>query len=112
LKEIPIEIPAGYRDYRTFGGQCHEAGYDAYMTGYSFVRMLGFLHLISKSKTPFSLSLPISNPFRNRIAANRSYDIQHVSLDKIDKTPKRDHCFHITFPARWRQTDIYGKKFD
>ena len=101
FKEISIEIPPGFRDYRTFGGQCHEAGFDAFMTGVAFVRMFGYLHTISKSKTQFSLSLPITAPFRNRIAANRWYDINHVSLDRTDKTPKRDHRFQVSFPAKW-----------
>jgi len=108
FKEISIEIPPGFRDYRTFGGQCHEAGFDAFMTGVAFVRMFGYLHTISKSKTQFSLSLPITAPFRNRIAANRWYDINHVSLDRTDKTPKRDHCFQVSFPAKWKQSDIYA----
>ena len=50
LRDIPINIPAGYRDYRTFGGQCHEAGFDAFMTGVSFIRMFGFVGKIAKSK--------------------------------------------------------------
>ena len=50
LRDIPINIPAGYRDYRTFGGQCHEAGFDAFMTGVSFIRMFGFIGKMAKSK--------------------------------------------------------------
>ena len=50
LKDIQIDIPANFRDYRTFGGQCHEAGFDAFMTGVSFVRMFGLLGTIAKSK--------------------------------------------------------------
>ena len=52
LRDIPINIPAGYRDYRTFGGQCHEAGFDAFMTGVSFIRMFGFIGKMAKSKEP------------------------------------------------------------
>ena len=111
MKEIPIEIKEGFRDYRTFGGQCHEAGFDAFMTGCAFVKMFNFLHVVSKSKQPLSLDLPIAAPFRNRISNNSSYDIIHVSLDRRDKTPKRENCFHIKFPEEWRQSDIYCKYF-
>jgi len=106
LRDIPINIPAGYRDYRTFGGQCHEAGFDAFMTGVSFIRMFGFVGKIAKSKDIFSLEMPIAAPFMNRIATNRFYDIHYISLHRNDKTPNREHCYHVSFPDYWRKQDI------
>ena len=60
------------------------------------------------SKEIFSIKMPIAGPFMNRIATNRFYDIHYFSLHRVDKTPNRDHCFHITFPDYWRQQDIIG----
>ena len=134
LRDIPINIPAGYRDYRTFGGQCHEAGFDAFMTGVSFIRMFGFIGKMAKSKEPclvfykrsislnrvrlvwsnlskeiFSIEMPIAAPFMNRIATNRFYDIHYISLHRNDKTPNREHCYHVSFPDYWRKQDIISK---
>lgn len=106
LRDVPIEIPPGYRDYRTFGGQCHEAGFDAFMTGVSFIRMFSFLAKMAKSQEIFSIKMPIAVPFMNRLATIRFYDINYISLHRTDKTPNRDHCFHVTFPDFWRQQDI------
>lgn len=110
LRSINVSIPAGYRDYRTFGGQCHEAGYDAFMTGISFIRMFGYLNNLTKTKEIFNIDLPIAGPFLNRISTNRFYDIHHITMSKpADKLPNRNHCFHVQCPEDWVTNDIYGK---
>ena len=48
LNAAQIHIADGYRDYKAFGGQVHEAGYDAWMTGVAFIHMMGYLNLVSK----------------------------------------------------------------
>jgi len=48
LNAANIHIADGYRDYKAFGGQVHEAGYDAWMTGVAFIHMMGYLNLVSK----------------------------------------------------------------
>jgi len=108
LREVKVSIPGQYRDYRSFGGQCHEAGYDAFMTGIAFIRMFNHLNNITKTKDIFCIDLPIAKPFLNKIAANGFYDIHHLALDKSQKVPKRDHCFHVKMPEHWRIGDVQG----
>ena len=53
--------------------------------------------------------MPIAAPFMNRIATNRFYDIHYISLHRNDKTPNREHCYHVSFPDYWRKQDIISK---
>jgi len=108
LNAANIHIADGYRDYKAFGGQVHEAGYDAWMTGVAFIHMMGYLNLVSKTKTEAKLTQSaVSKIFKNRYSISGMYDIHHISLDRSDNVPKRNHCFHLSFPATWRQHDIY-----
>ena len=77
LRDIPINIPAGYRDYRTFGGQCHEAGFDAFMTGVSFIRMFGFIGKMAKSKE------------KSLIVYKCKVTVQKLHVRYLDQTHKR-----------------------
>ena len=45
----------------------------------------------------------------NRIATNRFYDIHYISLHRNDKTPNREHCYHVLFPDYWRKQDIISE---
>ena len=106
---MKVTIPGQYRDYRSFGGQCHEAGYDAFMTGIAFIRMFNHLNNLTKTKDIFHIDLPIAKPFMNKIATNGFYDIHHLALDKSQKVPKREHCFHVKMPEHWRISDVQSE---
>ena len=60
-------------------------------------------------KEIFSIEMPIAAPFMNRIATNRFYDIHYISLHRNDKTPNREHCYHVLFPDYWRKQDIISE---
>ena len=47
-------------------------------------------------------------PYLNKVNMMRSSpDLPYMTLDGPDLEPPRDHVFHLTFPADWRQPEIF-----
>lgn len=93
----------------------HSAGYDAYITGLIFTKMLGFV-LKSPKETPLDLSSPEALQVLNKLHLMRS-DIPFLHMDGNDgagsysysclDVPNREHVFRITnFPATWKTSHI------
>ncbi|KAJ8936371.1 hypothetical protein NQ314_012390 [Rhamnusium bicolor] len=80
-----IKIEDGGQGYSISDDKEHEAGYDAYITGLSFLSMWKFLGKI------FLMVLT---------------DNQYINLAGEDLTPSRDHVFYLTFPKEWRMNNI------
>nr|XP_039248663.1 poly(A)-specific ribonuclease PARN-like [Styela clava] len=87
----------------------HEAAYDAYITGVSFLSMLNFLSSFRKQGKSQALANPSSDvisPYMNKVFLMRSPDIPYLNLAGNDLTPSRAHVFHVQFPPTWRANDV------
>ncbi len=89
--------------------ESHQAGYDAYMTGYAFLRML---YQLPSHSLPLSSPLSSSSsllPFMDKLYMMRS-DLSY-SLAGPDQLPKRDNVVRCSFPAHITTNDIH-QQFD
>lgn len=98
----------------------HQAGYDAYMSGYCFIALCeGYIreskrHKYNKKDEASSLQ-PISiakqcqvvEEFANKIHLSYSYDFKYFNLSGDDEEPDRNHVFYIEFPSTWVLDDIF-----
>ncbi|KAJ3081397.1 hypothetical protein HK102_002366 [Quaeritorhiza haematococci] len=111
----------------------HEAGYDAYVTGFGFLRMLDYI--ATRRRQSASIRARLENPsdsaptgfgteyyvdgvrrirldsdmvreFRGKLFLMRS-DLGHLYLEGEDATPDRSNIFHVSeFPATTSTFDI------
>lgn len=85
----------------------HEAAYDAYITGLSFISMANYLGSFQEPpKVNVSPDSFLVAPFLNKIFVMRMEDIPYLNLAGPDLSPSRDHVFYLTFPSDWKQGDI------
>ncbi|KAK9309234.1 hypothetical protein QLX08_000987 [Tetragonisca angustula] len=106
FKITEVESVEG-RSYSTLADKCHEAGYDAYITGICFIALSNYLGSLQNPEVPIVLSdSPLLNPFLNRLLIARLKDIPYINLVGEDPNPNRDHIFHMTFPKEWKFNDI------
>lgn len=81
----------------------HEAGYDAYITGFSLLRMMAFS---SKVKTVDLNDLCWVNSCQNRIYTMISIGA-FIHLDGPDDSPDSSNILRVSnFPSKWRSRDI------
>nr|XP_033321022.1 poly(A)-specific ribonuclease PARN-like isoform X2 [Megalopta genalis] len=111
VSKAPFEIPEiesiEGRSYSTSVEKCHEAGYDAYITGVCFIALCNYLGRLQKPEVPIVLAdSPLLNPFLNKLLIARLKDYPYISLVDKDPNPSRDHVFHLTFPKEWKINDI------
>ena len=112
VSKKPFQKPAvlfdeGCSCYSESSEKAHEAGYDAYITGLSFLSMANYLG--SFQDPPKVNILPDSSlvlPFLNKIFVMRMEDVPYLNLAGPDLNPSRDHVFYLTFPSDWKQGDI------
>ncbi|XP_076764072.1 poly(A)-specific ribonuclease PARN [Xylocopa sonorina] len=105
--EIPEVEPIDGRSYSTFTKKCHEAGYDAYITGICFIALSNYLGSLQDPKVPIVLpDSPLLEPFVNKLVIGVLKDIPYIKLDGQDPDPCRNHVFHLTFPKEWRFNNI------
>ena len=70
-------------------------------------RKFRFSYLFS-SQASISPTSDLVKPFLNKIHLMRSLpDLSYMTLDGPDLDPPRDHVFHLTFPADWKNLEIY-----
>ncbi|XP_006617598.1 poly(A)-specific ribonuclease PARN-like isoform X1 [Apis dorsata] len=111
VSKSPFKItevePTDGRSYSTLSEKCHEAGYDAYITGICFIALSNYLGTLQKPEVPIVLSdSPLLNPFLNKLLIARLKDVPYINLVGDDPNPSRDHVFHLTFPKEWKFNDI------
>ncbi|XP_053972981.1 poly(A)-specific ribonuclease PARN-like [Hylaeus volcanicus] len=111
ISKPPFKIPevetVPGRSYSTLAEKCHEAGYDAYITGVCFIALCNYLGSLQKPEIPIVLANShLLNPFINKLLIARLKDYPYVSLVGKDPNPSRDHVFHLTFPKDWKLGDI------
>jgi poly(A)-specific ribonuclease len=99
LPEVKKLTTKGAVGYDVSDRKRHEAGFDAYVTGLSFLGMsqyLGVLHNPKKRRVlPDS---PVVMPFLNKLFLMRMLDITYLNISGTDLTPSRSHVFHVTCP--------------
>lgn len=106
---LPNFVPAG----EEFGysleeekAKAHEAGFDSLISG------ICFLGMAKKLEVPLGDVLeksPVLRPFLNRVFVMGVTDVKGINLAGKDPAPKRDHVFHVTFPATWKRLDITNR---
>ncbi|XP_076248460.1 poly(A)-specific ribonuclease PARN isoform X2 [Calliopsis andreniformis] len=111
VSKSPFKVPeiksVDGRSYSTLTEKCHEAGYDAYITGICFISLCNYLGSLHKPEIPLVLAdSPLLNPFVNKLLIARLKDFPYINLVGKDPNPSRDHVFHITFPKEWKHNDI------
>jgi poly(A)-specific ribonuclease len=80
--------------------QYHEAGYDSYITG------LCFLRLLSLNMTGGKLEFEKASKFLNRIFLMRC-SMDYLNLSGSDQIPDLSSVFHVSgFPVTWKTRDI------
>lgn len=98
--------------------QAHQAGYDAYMSGYCFIAMSeSYIQTSHKQKCikeapdsrPVSITQEhrISTSFANKIHLSYSYDFKYFNLSGDEEEPDRSHVFYIVYPPSWGLQDIF-----
>jgi poly(A)-specific ribonuclease len=78
----------------------HEAGYDAFITGRSYIRMHSYLKKFNTSKN-------LLDYYLNKIFLMKSFDLTFIDLKNKQEDLKRDNVFYIEFPAYWEQQNLY-----
>ncbi|XP_049826457.1 poly(A)-specific ribonuclease PARN isoform X2 [Aethina tumida] len=104
---IPTEIETGAEGYKIGDDKEHEAGYDAFITGLSFISMWRYLGTkANKSPKDTFKDLKLLNKMLNRIFTMSLVDNQYINLQGKDLNPSRDHVFYLTFPKDWKYNNI------
>lgn len=91
----------------------HQAGYDAYMCGYSFIVLCeSYLKERRKQQPSNSQGSIERDPvvveeFANKIHLAFSYDYKYFNIGGDDDTPNRDHVLYVEFPDTWSLEDIF-----
>ncbi|KAL3272701.1 hypothetical protein HHI36_014165 [Cryptolaemus montrouzieri] len=102
-----LEIESGCESYSLDAKKDHEAAFDAFITGVSFLAMWNYLgreNNLSPDETFSDFNL--LRPYMNKIYLMRLQDNQYIHLGGVDPNPSRDHVFHVSFPKEWKVNDI------
>uniref|UniRef100_A0A6G1SAF7 Poly(A)-specific ribonuclease PARN n=1 Tax=Aceria tosichella TaxID=561515 RepID=A0A6G1SAF7_9ACAR len=92
----------------------HQAGYDAYMSGYCFMALCeGYLE-VNKSKRykanrtePLPKQQQLVDEFSNKIHLSFSHDFKYILLNGQEQQPDRSHVFYVEFPSTWALDDLF-----
>ncbi|XP_065065727.1 poly(A)-specific ribonuclease PARN-like [Rhopilema esculentum] len=109
FKEPEIGFEDGFGEYSEGNDKFHEAGYDAYCTGFSFLKMASHLCKLQQPEDELreiNLNAEILNPFINRVFVMRINDLTYLTMDAPDDIPERKHVFHLQFPNNWKYADV------
>ncbi|KAJ8986166.1 hypothetical protein NQ317_005640 [Molorchus minor] len=100
------EIEEGFKGYSINDQKEHEAGYDAFITGLSFLAMWKYLGTIEGETEKIYNDLSLLEPYINKIFLMVLTDNQFINLAGEDLNPNRDHVFYLTFPKEWKNNNI------
>lgn len=96
----------------------HQAGYDAYMSGYAFIALCEArlqqqrkYKLVKNEGTdarPVSLAQDplIKSIFANKIYLSFCYDFKYYDLNGYEKEPDRSHVYYVEFPKTWGNDNL------
>lgn len=96
----------------------HQAGYDAYMSGFSFLVLCEAYMRAKKKKRknnvednsppkPIAQQSDIIEEFANKIHLSYSYDFKCFYLSGEEYEPDRGHVFYVEFPGNWGLDDLF-----
>ncbi|XP_019761107.1 poly(A)-specific ribonuclease PARN isoform X1 [Dendroctonus ponderosae] len=105
----PCEIEQGGQGYDINDSKEHEAGYDSFITGLSFLAMwkhLGDQHNLILSDLIGRRGEGLLKPYKNKIFLMILADNQFLDLEAPDQIVSRDHVFYLTFPKEWTTNNI------
>ncbi|XP_054710712.1 poly(A)-specific ribonuclease PARN-like [Uloborus diversus] len=105
--ELKVEVADGFEGYELNSEKAHEAGYDAFMTGYCYAALtkkLGSLQSPPVQHVPISSKL--LSPLINRLFVMKHYDISTLNLSGPDPEPDRANVFYVSFPPQWKTVDL------
>ncbi|KAK3707093.1 hypothetical protein QZH41_004166 [Actinostola sp. cb2023] len=107
FKKPTVQLDPEFSRYKEGSENLHEAAYDAYITGLSFLSMANYLGCFQDPPKPrVSPDSTLVSPFVNKIFLMRMEDIPYLNLAGEDLKPSRDHVFFLTFPSTWKYSDI------
>lgn len=114
VMEPPFEMPKfaieeGGQGYNIKDSKEHEAGYDSFITGLSFLSMwkyLGSQKRLSNCDIFGGVGQKLLNPYVNKIFLMFLTDNQFLNVSGQDLNPSRDHVFYLTFPKEWTTSNI------
>jgi len=108
FKQVNLEAPEAYQgDDETLKSLLHQAGYDAFITGYSFILMFYHLNSIIKNDNLIiNEKCEVLRPYINKINMSHLYETPYLNL--VDPEPEvcYDDVFHVTIPSEWKVNDI------
>ncbi|KAJ8957351.1 hypothetical protein NQ318_004830 [Aromia moschata] len=109
--EKPFKIPSieaenGCQSYSVNDEKEHEAGFDAFVTGLSFISMWKYLAPSEGKDEDIFGDFSLLEPYLNRIFLMVLTDNQYINLGGDDLMPSRDHVFYLTFPREWKANNI------
>jgi poly(A)-specific ribonuclease len=87
--------------YSTNDEKLHEAGYDAFLTGYCYLRMLNYLVSFNSSRQN------LVEYYSNKIFLMKCFDITFIDLKNKQDDPKRDNVFYVEFPPTWETQNLH-----
>ncbi|KAI8916855.1 ribonuclease H-like domain-containing protein [Entophlyctis helioformis] len=100
-----VDLAENFDQYKTGSKQLHEAGYDAYITGFSFLRLMGHVSALKEGES-LNWQADFVEHCNNKMFVMRS-DISFFDIGGEDDIPDRSNVFKLSnFPAKWKTSDI------
>uniref|UniRef100_A0A0P4W5L6 Uncharacterized protein n=1 Tax=Scylla olivacea TaxID=85551 RepID=A0A0P4W5L6_SCYOL len=101
-------VEEGYESHSlSGGGQAHDAGYDAFMTGVCFITMVKKLDGSNWKNKSVIRSKHLSQ-FSSRLNNMNSHDIPFLNLVGPDVQTDRSRIFCVDCPAEWNVGNVHG----
>lgn len=95
----------------------HQAGYDAYMSGYCFIALCeSYLRQENGKEWENSIAEPLAitknrlivEEFANKVHLSYSYDFKCFDFGEDELEPEREHVFYVEHPETWVLDDLFS----
>ncbi|KAH6561307.1 hypothetical protein BASA50_003588 [Batrachochytrium salamandrivorans] len=113
VSQAPFNSPAinfapGFEGYEGETPAFHRAGFDAYITGVSFLRMI-YLATSLGADSPLDWTNDLVEHCNNKLYLMYS-DMSFLDLNGKDSIPDRTNVFYLSdFPPSWKTSDIISR---